>query len=296
MSLLRAGQKHHFQSTIAAVSFGPLTIASEMILAGAEERARALGYGFEVFHAQELSPSRLEQVLINRGIRGILAMSQMAGNRLPDAYQTFWKSFSSCVVGIHPVNPPLHFVADDNYLTMLTLLQQLHKLGFRRIGLAMHRGIHQQTEYRFVGGYLAGQKASPDLATVPILFLEAGALSREALLSWYRKEKPEVIICIQKEVMDWLREAGHRVPEEVGLVSLDANSAGEEWAGMRMDRFNRGAIAIDVIVAQINCNETGVPASQRATVTESTWRSGTTLKVPPGAGKKPADSPSKVGR
>ncbi len=63
MSLLRAGQKQHFHSTIAVLNFGPPTIGTQMILTGAEKRAQELGYGFELFQAHELSPHRLEQVL-----------------------------------------------------------------------------------------------------------------------------------------------------------------------------------------------------------------------------------------
>jgi DNA-binding LacI/PurR family transcriptional regulator len=280
MSLLRAGQKHHFHSTIAVLSFGPMTIGSKMIMEGAAHRARSLGYGFEIFQANDLTPKRLKQVLINRGIRGILVTSQLGGNRLPDEYRTLWTGFSSCVVGIHPMNPPLHFVADDCHMTILTAVQRLGELGFLRIGLAMHRAINIQTEYRFTGGFVAAHMASPELKPAPILFLEAGDQSRASLLTWYKKHKPEVIICIQTEVLKWLREDGYEVPRDVSLVSLDVDSAGQEWAGMQTGRFNRGCISTDVIVAQINCNETGVPESQRATLTESVWRPGGTLKPP----------------
>ncbi len=115
-------------------------------------------------------------------------------------------------------------------------------------------------------------------SSIPIFFAESKESSQGAMLSWYKREKPDAILCIQIEPLAWLRAAGFKVPEDVSLVHLDTSTTGEQWAGMKTDRHSRGAIAIDIIVAQINCNETGVPLSQRATLTQSSWTTGSTLK------------------
>ncbi len=280
MSLLRAGQKRHFQSTIAVINFGKRTVGSDIILAGAQERAKALGYEVEDFDAYEVPPHRLEQILISRGIRGIIISSRTGKNVLPKEYEPIWKNFSCCVVGMRPENPPLHFVADDNFITMITAMEKLHTLGFRRIGLAMHQGINQESEYRFMGGYLAASQSFSGLVSIPVLLIEEGSTSKAAFLAWHQEQKPEVIVCIQREPLVWLTGAGYRVPQDVSLVSLAIDAVGKGWAGMRQDRFKRGEMAVEDIVAQINYNHTGATSYQKATLNESSWEFGETLQIP----------------
>jgi LacI family transcriptional regulator len=281
MSLLRAGQERHFQSTIAVVHFGKRTVGSNKMVAGARQRANALGYYVEEFDAYEVSPSRLEHILISRGIRGIIITSRLGKNVLPQEYEFVWERFSCCVVGIRPENPPLNFVADDNYATMMTAIRQLHNLGFRKIGLALHDGINRESEYRFLGGYLTGtQSYCSEVTPMPVFLLTADSETKTSFLTWYEENSPDVIICIQKEPLDWLKQAGYRVPRDVSLISLDLDSVGTEWAGMYQDERKRGELAIEEVVGQISNNQTGISECQKATLNESKWQLGSTLEMP----------------
>jgi DNA-binding LacI/PurR family transcriptional regulator len=164
---------------------------------------------------------------------------------------------------------------------MITAMRQLHKLGFKKIGLALHNGINQESEYRFLGGYLAGSHCCcPGLTSIPIFLVEEGNTSKTPFLSWFKENRPQVIICIQKEPLEWLKEAGYQVPQDVSLVSLALDSVGKGWAGMRQDRHKRGEMAIEDIVAQINYNHTGATSYQKATLNESSWELGDTLQIP----------------
>jgi LacI family transcriptional regulator len=278
MSLLRAGQKKHFQSTIAVLNFGKPTVGSNGVLAGAQARAKDLGYEVAEFNGYEVGPRRLEQILATRGIRGILISSRTGQNVLPKGYDGIWKRFSCCVVGLRPEDEVIHFVADDHYITMITAMRQLHQIGFRKIGLAMHDGINHETEYRFMGGYFAAvNHCCPGLKIIPTLLLKESIETKGAFISWFEQHRPQVIVCIQKEPLDWLREAGYRVPQEVSLVNLDLNSAGKGWAGMRQDEHKCGEMAIEDVIAQLSNAKT---AFQKATLIESHWEFGDTLEAP----------------
>ena len=129
-------------------------------------------------------------------------------------------------------------------------------------------------------GYLAGCHANPRVDHVPILLL--GKTDRAKFLAWYRRVKPEVILCIQEEILGWLEEEGRVVPRDVSLLHLDLDAVvSRKWAGMRQDRVSRGSFAVDLVVSQLNNDEMGPPSSQIAMLTESTWESGDTLALPP---------------
>jgi DNA-binding LacI/PurR family transcriptional regulator len=279
MTQLRAGQQKHFQCNLAVLNFGPQPSVDDKFWRAAQKRAQTLGYGLELFQVQDTSPQRLEQILVNRGIRGVLLFSLWGVKRLPDDFRPVWDRFACCCVGIHPGNPDLHFVSDDNYFTSMAAVESLSNLGFTRIGMAMQASINIETEYRFVGGYLAAHRANSKLKQIPLILL--GKTDRKGFLSWYRRSKPEVVICIQEEILEWLNEAGYEVPGDVSLVhlDLDATTSGN-WAGMQQDRASRSAYAVDVVVTQINHNEMGPPPSQVAMLIESVWKNGATVGHP----------------
>lgn len=291
MAQLRKGQQKHFQWNIAVLHFAERNQVNEKILQGAQKRAKMLGYGLELFNAALFTPQRLERIWVSRGIRGVILISLWRTRRLPDEFLYLWNKFACCCVGVHPTNPDLHFVGDDNYFTAFTAVEKLVQFGFSQIGLAMEMGINIETEQRFIGGYLAARQGNPKVSQVPILLLEK--LDREKFLAWFRKFRPKAVICIQGEILDWLVEAGYKVPEDVSLahLDLDATKTGS-WAGMRQDRPGRGAFAVDVLASQINHNEMGSPASQIAMLTESTWEDGSTLRPTAEVSLKPADEKS----
>jgi len=279
MAQLRKGQQKHFQCNIAVLHFADKTLLNQTILEGARDRAKMLGYGLELFDASEFSPQRLEQIWVSRGIRGAILICLWRTRRLPDEFLPVWSKFACCCVGVHPTNPDLHYVGDDNYFTSYAAAEKLAQGGFSNIGLAMECGINIETEGRFIGGFLAACHANPTAHPVPTLLLERN--DREKFLTWYRQYKPQAIVCIQEQMASWLVDAGYKVPEDVSLAHLDleATSSGH-WAGMRQNRAARGAFAIDVIATQINNNESGAPHSQLAMMTESLWEAGLTVAFP----------------
>ena len=277
MTQLRAGQQKHFQSTIAFLDFGPLGFVQRQTWEGAEARAKFLGYGLEYFHVRDVVTKRLEQILINRGIRGLIISSPAGTTRLPDKFRSLWARFACCVLGVHPNNPELHFSCDDNYLTSMIAVQRLSQLGYKRIGLAMHATINSETNYRFVAGYLATHLEQSCLETLPIFYVHK--TSRDQFLSWFRQYKPEVVMCIQEEILVWLKESGYHIPQDVSLVHLDVETASAGWAGMRQMRAQVGSASVDIVVSQINHNETGTPPFQKATLTESVWDDGPSLAL-----------------
>jgi LacI family transcriptional regulator len=278
MAELRAGQAAHFRSNLAVLDFGndPSTTTRSSLLPGVKSRAKTLGYGVELFPVDSTMPlERLEQILLSRGVQGVMILSIDLESL---AHEPIWSKFSYCAVGIRSPKANLHYVADDNYLTAMTAVRNLRQLGFSRIGFAVHAGIDTDTEHRFVGGYLAAYVEAPGETHPPHLMLKIG--ERKKFMTWFRRVRPQVIICMENEIRTWLHEGGFRVPDDVSLVHLDSMLAGPEWAGMEQDRFQLGVAAVDIVASQINYNQTGPPACPRSILIQSSWRTGKTLGVP----------------
>jgi DNA-binding LacI/PurR family transcriptional regulator len=187
MTQLRAGQQKHFRSNIAVLDFGPLGAVERQIWIGAQQRAKMLGYGLEFFHVRDFGPPRLEQILVNRGIQGLIISPLWGITTLPPEFDHLWTKFSCCCVGIHPNNPELNFVGDDNYSTSRMAVEKLAQLGFSRIGLAIHSGINIETEYRFVGGYLTSHLADPELEQTEMRFCRGFAESSHRSSSVFKR-------------------------------------------------------------------------------------------------------------
>ncbi|XHR27403.1 MAG: LacI family DNA-binding transcriptional regulator [Chthoniobacteraceae bacterium] len=279
MTQLREGQTSHFHSNLGMIDFGmaPDTPHAEL-LEGTQKYAYSLGYGLDVFHAREYTPGRLEKILLSRGIRGVIINSLWGNSRLPDGYLSVWPKFSCCVIGAHTTNPEMNFVGDDNYATAMTAVEELRRRGFTRIGLAMHRLINLQTDFRFVAGFLAGNLTHTPIENPPVLLFEPE--QKQKFLEWFEHHNPQVVISSQQEIYDWLQEAGYRVPEQVSLVHLDVYFCHQTWAGMLQQRPHWGAAAVNTVLAQLQRRELGAPQVPKAVFVESRWQDGPTLGTP----------------
>ena len=88
---------------------------------------------------------------------------------------------------------------------MMTAMQQLHKLGFRRIGLAMHDIINRESEYRFMGGYHAAINCCcSGLADIPTLLLKEGIAAKAAFLSWVKEYSPKLSYAFKRSLWNGL--------------------------------------------------------------------------------------------
>ncbi len=278
MAQLRAGQQRHFCGNLALLDLSPPGSKHDNIGDAVCLRANALGYGVERFRASEYTPRRIEQILMHRGIRGIIITCLWGRTNLPEEYKNLWSKYACCVLGLHARNPDLHFSSADHHFCTLLAMEKLVEKGFERIGLAIHAGVNVETEYRFVGGYVVSHLKYPKLQQVPIHFNHEA--DRAGFLGWFEHHRPQAIISLQVEMLRWLRDANHRVPTDVSLVHLDTEVA-EGWAGVRQRREERAISAVDVVVAQINRNEKGSPPCQRSTMIEGIWEPGATLGDPP---------------
>lgn len=244
---------------------------------GCESRAAKLGYSFDRFwlHDPTLNAARWLRILHTRGIKGLVLVGLMDSNHLPDGLRPVWEQLPTVVTGVRTRDPALSFCSVDHHNLALMAFERALALGYRRPGLVLDDVIDALVERRFSAGFFTGQRQLPRAQHLPIFGQLARAEKEPALFrAWLERHQPDVLFTLYNNVLSWLRDAGRRVPDDVGVIQLEWRSTRPEIAGMNQHNLVTGEAAVDMVVSQIHNNETGVQEFPRATLIGATWVDG----------------------
>ncbi len=248
---------------------------------GCESRAAKLGYSFDRFwlHDPTLNAQRWLRILNTRGIKGVVLVGLMDTNHLPDALRPVWEQLPTVVTGVRTREPALSFCSVDHHNLALMAFERALALGYQRPGLVLDDVIDALVERRFSAGYFTGQRTLPRAQQVPIFNERAGvAAEAERFRGWLDSHRPDVVFTLYNHVLHWLKAAGRRVPEDVGVIQLEWRATRPEIAGMNQHNLVTGEAAVDMIVSQIHNNEVGVQEFPRATLIGATWVEGSSVR------------------
>jgi LacI family transcriptional regulator len=284
MSSLRRSDQHSYLGNLAIIhirSPGPPSLLpfQKEFLVGVRRRAADLGFALnELSHipGQSRLPA-LQRVLRARGVTGLIFFNILAQADL-SAFD--WSPYAAVQIDYPVLTPTLHTAGIDHHGTLHLALTELLNRGYRRIGLFMTRPKDQRLVFKWSGAFTAFQRRHPDIDPIPEL--EQPAISRRQFLQWFKRHRPDVVVGHQTEVIDWLREAGVRVPDAVGFVTLNHNEASRPCAGLDLVPAAQGAVAVDAVVGQIHRFERGIPERPTMTLIEGNWVEGPTVRPPPG--------------
>lgn len=245
---------------------------------GAAEAARRFGYHLEeICWAPEYSVRRFEQILVSRGIRGVLIPPHTTA---PDWGDFDWSKFSIVRFGLSVPSPDSHLVTADQLRAMLMAVQKIAQRGYRRIGLVVPADSDRRLGGGFVGGFSAAGR-SFDLPVVAPLLTEEGmyvqqpAKARQLLDQWLKKASPDAVLTTVVEVPQMLRSLGYRIPQDIGVAGTSVDVPVD--AGIDQHSEAIGRIAVETLVSQINLNERGEPPDPYRVLVESRWRDGKSL-------------------
>jgi DNA-binding LacI/PurR family transcriptional regulator len=282
MSELRRSRGTAFRGVIAAVDFHePARPESagrfhRELFAGAEARATELGFKLERFAVglAGVTVARLDSILQSRGIHGLMLLPTWAE---PDLSALDWSRFAGVYTDYIIERPALHSVCSDHYRSMLAALQRLRALGYRRPGLQVQRHHDERLQYRWGAAFRAFQETTPGIATVPPLVVEAFAEAEFA--KWFRRHKPDVVLSHHTETIRWMEACGADVPATHGFVALNVLMRTRPCAGLDLQPRLLGSRAVELLIAQLQRNETGIPESPSTTTIPAKWIDGPTLRA-----------------
>jgi len=240
-------------------------------------RAAELGYRLHAFNLNDYdNPLRLGDVLYARGVRGIL-LTQLYGRReLPELG---WNRFA-CVCVPRPFFPvPFDVVRHRLFESTCRCFEEARLRGYERIGfdVQIHRSwgsSHPDDRMRRAAAlYCLDQQ--PRRLRVPI---HAARLSEtESFVEWVGKQQPEAVISANGSRLRLVREAGHRVPEEMGFAGIHLGPSEIDVAGFIVDSGVERVKAVEVLDHHIRHNLIGPRPDPMEHLVFHGWNEGVTL-------------------
>lgn len=282
MSQLRRNRhRKHFEPVAFVTAFPKADTWRSMIqfkayFDGATQRCEELGFRLEEFWLGSVNwqGSRLSNILQTRAIRGVLlAPAPAAVTRI----DMDWTQFSIVAFGYGLKNLPCHRVTNDQYRTLLRLLSRLDHLGYRRIGLMYPKSSDQNVINYLFAAISVYQSYLPAALCVPPLMVEDP--TRRDFIEWIRQHKPDAVVVNQSWTLEWLKEEGIRVPEDLGVAFFSGRDIhAEKLAGVDQNPLHIGMTGIELVAEQLYENRTGIPAFQKVVLVEGEWNDGWTVR------------------
>lgn len=280
MAQLHAGEKTRIKAALALVDVWPEPGVDKRLETfrlwheGIASRAGQMGYALDCFdiHEPGQRPERLLRILKSRGIQGLVLRGLKTRSEIDAAWLPMLESFPSVVVGVEQVAPAMYAATNDQFDTALIHVRRLHGRGYRRLGIVVDEETERLLHYRFTCGYWAGMYETRCRRPLPPLHISWSG--RAAFLAWFRRHRPDAIICNILHIWSWLEEEGVEVPAEMGISNLDLGADEQNWAGTHQNSALVGSAAVDLVIGQIHRNERGLNPHPKCVLIRSTWQEG----------------------
>lgn len=276
----RSGETIAFLSAFKTKEDWKEATLNDGTLLGAQARAERLGFRVEPYWLgyRGAEAARVARVLRARAVRGVI-LGPMPLDLGP--VELDWNHVFAVAIGYSFAQQPLDRISHNHFNIMRLCYDSLHRGGHRRIGLA----ITQESDDRVQHLWLAGFNTSQHLlggAQIPPLWLEHWddhPDSKKRFAKWYREHKPDAVIGMGPDnPLRWMREARVAVPGRTSYANLDLDYRKQgKVAGVLQNLREAGASAVDWVVAGINRNEHGVPATPKLLMMDSAWSDGPTV-------------------
>ena len=287
MSELRRARGGTFRGVLAVIDIHePDRLAidarfHQQLAMGARLRATELGYNTEAFVVgrASLTPQRLDGILQSRGIHGVILLPVWA---TPDWSMLNWARYAGVYLDFYIERPALPCVCFDHYRAIITVLTRLAALGYQRPGLFVREHQDERIQHRFSGAFLGFQNHALDVAAVPPLITPE--FQQADFNAWFREHQPDVVISHCTEAIGWMKACGARIPQTHGFVSLNLLYKTRPCAGLDQQPRKIGAYGAELVIAQLQRNERGMPASPTTLTIPGRWVDGPTLRRPHSVG------------
>lgn len=246
---------------------------------GALARARHLGYEIEelALLSPGMTPKRMEQILLTRNVKGILLPPQSVPGSTMD--QFCFDKFSTVTFGYTLASPQFHIVSLHHHRSMKLLFHELvERRGYRRPGLCVSMQEDVRTDRIWSAAFWSEQRHLPSSHHVPIHMDDEW--DKENFMDWFQTHRPDVIICSNHRVQQWLREEKIAVPDTVGIALLTIKIDDSYYSGIWQNLRKTGAKALDLLIDMIHRGERGIPDVRMNVLIDATWVDGKTVRSP----------------
>ncbi len=247
--------------------------------AGARARAHALGFDLESFwcNAPDMTPVRLQKMLRTRGITGVIVppVTHLWGR----AMDLDWSRFAVAGLASMRDEPRINRAGADHFFNVQLALKNLTASGYRKIGFTMPRSMSELTKDRWLAGFYAFLHNSKNGHHHRAVYIPE-VLTTSGLGQWLEQFEPDAIVYMGGEIPFLLQELQIRVPDQLGVATLNRTFSETFFSGVSENSDAVGAAIVDLLVAQIHRNERGLPANPYTIQVQGLWCPGKSTHNP----------------
>lgn len=244
---------------------------------GAAARAKTYGYYLEEYWMDEprMTERRLSDILWNRGVKGIIVppMVRTLTGQIRYVKLAFdWPKFASVTIGDMLTTPQLNRVIHDHYASILTAMDKLIELGYRRIGLCLTEHMDLTVNQRWQAGYRVYRANHPIERIEPLILPD---LSAAAIKDWVDENKLDAIVGAELRMPRFFQEMGIEMGKDLAYADLDLdtdNPKHRNISGIVQNSGMLGMAAVDLVVSSLNRNQLGAPEVPFVMQVEGTWK------------------------
>lgn len=240
------------------------------VFQGASQRAQQTGFALEEFWTSDpgMTDRRLLQIIVSRGIVGVV-LSPVTTDEITLTLDWDWSQVAPAVVGNVTWTPELHHAGHHHFMAMQQVLHQLAGIGCKRPAALIERTSNLRAKRAWEAAFVAHH---PSPADAPSLVRVVTIDTEKPVDEWFAKEKPDALIVSQAELLDvpGVREAVQRL--SLPIVTLYWSEKTAKGIGGIDQCYDRiAAHAVDLVVAQLNNNESGIPDLPRIMLFPGRW-------------------------
>jgi len=281
MTQVGARQRRRVKSIIGLLStmdmdHYPLHSNPRLFHEGINRAAHGAGYAVELFTFERFDAKvPLARMLKARCVQGLIL------DHMRDEFERLEldrSRFAFVALGVPMRNREVDFVCNDHGHTVRLTIQNLWRLGYRRLGLALDGRRPEHEESAILAAFLEWQYRQAGGKVIP---LHTRNWSPSVLLAWYAREKPDAIISGDHLILDWLKKAKVDVPRDVAFAHLDLDLRWKGIAGVNECNDEVGAAAMDLLISLLNGNRFGLPEHPRTVKLQGSWIDGSTAPCRP---------------
>ena len=240
----------------------------QRVFLGAKARAEALGYGLEEFWTAErgMTDRRLSEVIKSRGIVGVLLSPVMHENEVTLDFE--WNCFAPAVIGGARWNPELHHAGHHHYLAIPMALERLAAAGCRRPMGIIEAEVNERARRAWEAAFIVFH---PSRAAATDLLWIGFPGDRRAVARRIKTCRPDAVVVSSHAVVEQLQAMKIPLAPELPIINLHWVPTAPEVGGIDPSFDIVAANAVDLVVSQLNGNETGVPRWPRMLLFPGRW-------------------------
>jgi LacI family transcriptional regulator len=240
----------------------------QRVFLGAKARAQALGYGLEQFWTAErgMTDRRLSQVIKSRGIVGVVLSPVI--HETDVTLDLEWSCFATAVIGSARWNPELHHAGHHHYLAMRMALEQLAAAGCRRPMAILEADVNERARRAWEAAFAVFHPSRDEAADL----LWVGLPDNPRVVARRLKaSRPDAVVVSAHGVVEKLRRLNLAAVPGLPIITLHWLPTAPEIGGIDQSYDMVAANAVDLVVSQLNSNETGAPLWPRMLLFPGRW-------------------------